>query len=392
MSIRRLATLAALLCTAGTAAAADLAPEPAPIDYVRVCDAFGTGFLVVPGSNTCARIMGRVRAEYRVFGSDEAFGGPGWYSNSQPGYVFRTRAYLYSESRTDTEFGLLRTYSEIWLTEDNGSLGFFMHNAQIEIGGLKAGRTASFYDLAFGETYDTVYKLAGLGNPDFATNLIGYKAAFGDGFSAALSLEDAVDHESNVWINGKTRTGAKPKMPDIVGKLSLEKEWGAAQVMGALHQVRTARGGGEQDLGYAVGGGAVFKLPMLGERDRISIQGSYADGALLYLAQTMRGPFVADGVWTRARGLELATGWALGASAVHFWTPELSSAIGASYVDVYAPSPATSTSNLDLQANLVWYPVKGLQFGTEVEWKRVTPTRGEVENGLVGLLRVQRDF
>lgn len=391
--LRRLAGLAGLLLAAGSAAAADLPAEPAPVDYVRVCDAFGTGFLYIPGTDTCTRMMGRLRAEYRIFGSDEAFGGPGWYSNSQPGYVFRVRAYLYSDSRTNTEFGLLRTYTEIWLTQDtNAPLNFLLHNAQIEIAGLTAGRTASFYDLFFGDIYDSVFKMSGVGNPDFATNLLAYTARFGGGLSASLSLEDAVDHTSNVWIDGTVSDGAKTKMPDIVGNLKLEQGWGTAQVMAALHDVRTVRGGGESAMGYAVGGGLVVNLPMLGERDRIGVQGSWTNGAVKYLAQNAKGPFFADAVWTRAGGLDLASGWAIGGSYIHHWSPAFSSAIGASYLDVDAPSPATSMSNLDLQANLVWYPVKGLQIGGEVEWKRVTPTKGEVANGLVGLLRVQRDF
>ncbi|WP_206064828.1 porin [Nitratireductor mangrovi] len=34
------------------------------VDYVRVCDAFGTGFYYIPGTETCLRIGGRIRAEF----------------------------------------------------------------------------------------------------------------------------------------------------------------------------------------------------------------------------------------------------------------------------------------------------------------------------------------
>jgi hypothetical protein len=61
---------AAALCAATVAQAADLpVQKAAPVEYVRVCteiggSSTGAGFFYIPGTDTCLRVGGRVRAEY----------------------------------------------------------------------------------------------------------------------------------------------------------------------------------------------------------------------------------------------------------------------------------------------------------------------------------------
>ena len=56
-----LGSAAALLAVSGARAAdAVMAPEPEPVDYVRVCDAYGAGFFYIPGTQTCLSINGYV--------------------------------------------------------------------------------------------------------------------------------------------------------------------------------------------------------------------------------------------------------------------------------------------------------------------------------------------
>ena len=38
--------------------------KAAPVEYVRVCDWTGAGYFYIPGTDTCLRIGGFVRAEY----------------------------------------------------------------------------------------------------------------------------------------------------------------------------------------------------------------------------------------------------------------------------------------------------------------------------------------
>ena len=69
---------AALLASATVGFAADLpTKKAAPVEYVRVCSAFGAGFFYIPGSDTCLKVSGRVRADYiygEPFTRDAAIG------------------------------------------------------------------------------------------------------------------------------------------------------------------------------------------------------------------------------------------------------------------------------------------------------------------------------
>ncbi|HUB65350.1 MAG TPA: porin, partial [Methylocella sp.] len=54
------------LAAVPAARAADLpAAQAAPIEYVRICDAYGAGFFFIPGTDTCLRIGGLVLGEVR---------------------------------------------------------------------------------------------------------------------------------------------------------------------------------------------------------------------------------------------------------------------------------------------------------------------------------------
>ena len=56
---------AAGLMTVGAAQAADLPMTKAEaVEYVKVCTEFGAGFFYIPGSDTCLKIGGEVRADY----------------------------------------------------------------------------------------------------------------------------------------------------------------------------------------------------------------------------------------------------------------------------------------------------------------------------------------
>lgn len=64
ISVRTL-LLGSVAIMTGSAQAADLPAKSAtPVEYVRVCSTYGTGFFYVPGTETCLRVGGRIRAEY----------------------------------------------------------------------------------------------------------------------------------------------------------------------------------------------------------------------------------------------------------------------------------------------------------------------------------------
>src|SRR5882672_12569716 len=58
-----LGSAAGLVAVAG-AQAADLPVKAKPVEYVKVCSIYGAGFFYIPGTDTCIKIGGWVRAEY----------------------------------------------------------------------------------------------------------------------------------------------------------------------------------------------------------------------------------------------------------------------------------------------------------------------------------------
>ena len=129
---------AALAAVSGAQAAdAIVAAEPEPLEYVRVCDAFGTGFFYIPGTETCLKFGGYVRFE-TDFGRDQS-GTSDWDSF--------TRAQFEVDTRTDTELGALRGFIGFRGQADNDTdRGFVVDQAFIELGGLKVGYMYTWWD------------------------------------------------------------------------------------------------------------------------------------------------------------------------------------------------------------------------------------------------------
>ena len=59
-----LGSAAAMVAVSGAQAADAIVVEPEPVEYVRVCDAYGSGFFYIPGTETCIRFSGFIRSSY----------------------------------------------------------------------------------------------------------------------------------------------------------------------------------------------------------------------------------------------------------------------------------------------------------------------------------------
>ncbi|KLK91032.1 porin, partial [Microvirga vignae] len=137
-----LGSVAGLAAVAGAQAADLPVAKAAPVEYVRVCSTYGAGFFYIPGTETCLRVGGRVRAELLYVEpetrDDDAIG-------------FRARGRIQLDARTATAYGLLRTFVRFEMTRDTGAYGFSSTSANvdqafIQFGGLTAGRALSFFD------------------------------------------------------------------------------------------------------------------------------------------------------------------------------------------------------------------------------------------------------
>lgn len=411
MKTQAIALAAGLGIAATSAEAADLipaAPLADPVDYVRICDAFGVGFFYIPGTETCLRIAGRVRADYNVFfefddNDFEVLGDLGFDDRTDDGYRFRARAYIYMDSRTSTEFGLLRTFTEVYFTQDsNQALDTTLNRAFIQFGGLTFGRTQSFYDLidatfGTGQFFNANYS-------DTTTNVLAYTAAFGNGFSVSISAEDSTERrvgilDPNGFIPAAVFAGTDngyggTRYPDVVGNIRVDQGWGFAQIMGAGHYVHSGVGSAGSQYGWAVGAGVAVNVPF-GESTQLGIQGAYTQGALSYVAESPIGPGVGDAVYTSANSIDLVSAWSVSGGASFAFTPAVSFGIQAGYLNVDHASVAGVSydfTNWDAEAFLGYAPVSGFTLGVGAQFKYVDTADFGDGAAVSTFFRAQRTF
>ncbi len=390
MNIKSILLGAAAAAAAVTGAqAADLPVAPEPVDYVRVCDAFGTGFFYIPGTETCLRVRGRVRAEYRFndFGSRPN----NWTNRMANDTSTRARGYVYLDARTNTEYGLVRAYTEIYVTADsgNGSGNIKLGKAYVQFGNFTVGRAGSFYDFYTGNTFGNL-------GQQWSDNgdawVAAYTAGFGNGISATLSVEDGTFRQQGLVSSTGVDGYAGHRIPDIVANLRVDQGWGSAQLMGAIHEVRFAEAAASGQVGWAIGAGVTVNLPMLLQGANVTLQANYADGALKYVSANL--PSAAfDGVYNGVK-TDTSTAWSVSGGFYLPWTATWSTSLDASYADVDQKLTAPDFSRWGVGANLVWEPVSGLQIGGEVEYRDTNFSSNLISDYDEAMItfRVQRSF
>lgn len=389
-----LGALAGLLAIANPAQSADLPVAPEPVDYVRVCDAYGSRFYYIPGTETCLRVGGRVRTEFRFrnFGDSPN----AWGERDTDGYQWRSRGYLYLDARTATEFGTLRAFIEAYITatNDNNSAAT-LDKGYIQWGGLLAGRAGSNFDFFTGYSYNAQIE----SYSDRKLNQMAYTFAFGNGFNATMAVEDQASRATAVGLNGGTQGYGGTRMPDFVGALGIKQGWGQAQVMGALHQVypnatvNGVAGGSEDDLGWAIGGGVEIKIPGLANGGSVALQGVYTDGASGY-GSTGWNSRITDSV-VSGSGTNTTKTWNVFGGVSLGLTQTLKANIEGGYHNVDGGTSAYDFTQWDASANLVWEPVSGFIMGPELQYRNLDFSRSSGlsdTNELYGTFRLQRTF
>ncbi|MFD1329382.1 porin [Mycoplana ramosa] len=210
-----LGSAAALAAVSGAQAAdAIIAAEPEPMEYVRVCDAFGKGYFYIPGTETCLKLGGYVRVDFQggdINGQNTFPGGGGdsWKS--------RARLNLRVSTATDTEYGALKTYGElIFQRDDNNSdsSDTYLDQAYIELGGVLVGYTSTLYTAFTGDAGNTINDYYDVDYGDFNRTQIRYTYDAGNGFSFALAVEDDSDTDSDDVAD--YNVADDNYMPDIV--------------------------------------------------------------------------------------------------------------------------------------------------------------------------------
>lgn len=136
-----LGSAAAMVAVSGAQAADAVVVEAEPVEYVRVCDAYGSGFFFIPGTETCIRFGGFVRSSYEkvTFDNDDATIG------EQSFTLWGQRARLDIDVRNETDWGTLRSIYRLEGGQSNTDVDIDMDVALISLAGFRAGFAGANY-------------------------------------------------------------------------------------------------------------------------------------------------------------------------------------------------------------------------------------------------------
>jgi hypothetical protein len=357
---------------------------------VKVCSLYGAGFYYIPGTDTCMKIGGYVRVDTTFNGSvyDGAYwqggaGGNNLYTKDY--YYTRERVNLNMDTRTATEYGVVRTYSNVHFqfsqNVDSIAGGFTeVDYGFIQFAGFTFGKAISNFDPQWSLSRPTISSGMFFGSND-VTGIpqIAYTASFGNGVNATIALENSQPYRqagvynianpivapggsqflnanygvfSNTWLGNAT---GGQHMPDIVGNVRLDQAWGSLHFGAAVHQVTSQFYGSNESTGhpndgygYAFSGAMEFKNLPTGTGDSLKLEASYGKGAAKYVfggtvdasgagrfakfeGSTLGFGYVLDGVYGPGTSIELSNSWEVSAFFEHYWNPTWRTSVFGNY-------------------------------------------------------------
>jgi hypothetical protein len=165
-----LGTAAATMAAAagGMAQAADIMVKKAPpIQYVRICDMYGTRFFQIPGTNTCLSVQGQIQVDSAYQPTKDTLilsqAGKSWnqtflFANQIDPLGYEAVVKPRMDFRNETSWGTFRAYMEIKAAVDGGNFvnptgpaggqttsGVGIFRGYLQWAGFTVGLTASPY-------------------------------------------------------------------------------------------------------------------------------------------------------------------------------------------------------------------------------------------------------
>jgi len=331
------------------AQAADLPVKAKAVEYVRICSLYGAGFFYIPGTDTCIKLGGYLRVDVLANTNSDASGntaGAGGANNRfTNGYTWRSREDLNIDTRTATEYGVVRTFFDATFSWTDGTYSAVGNGATIydqigagstasapgnaTAGGVAGGALGVYYafiqfaGFTIGKAvsqFSTPWQnypgnnfdgLVGGGGTVTGVNQFSYTADFGNGVSGTLSAQDQTQYYqagvANLGavspIGTVTGTALSPFgssayagtiAPDFVGMIRVDQAWGLFQASVAAHDNHVAYYGGTEITGHpddkwGWAGQLALSIKNIptGAGDTINIQGVYTDGATRYNIQDL---------------------------------------------------------------------------------------------------------
>jgi hypothetical protein len=348
---------AAGLAAMSGAQAADLPVKAKAVEYVRICSLYGAGFYYIPGTDTCIKLGGYLRAEVvansNSVDTGNTSGAAGANNRFSNAFTWRSREDLNVDTRTATEYGVVRTFFDATFTwtddtyagagtgattygggfANNGTSGSVaagtlgVYYAFIQFAGFTMGKAVSAFSAPWanypGNNYDG---LVGGGGTITGVNQFIYTSQFGNGVSVTIGAQDPTQYyqagNNNVTagaIVAGVQTGtaglgsfgssdiAGTAAPDFLANVLVDQAWGVFQASVALHDNHVAYYGateltGHPDDKWGWAGQLALQIKNIptGAGDNINIQGVYTDGATRYNIQDLAASAGANTIYGTA--------------------------------------------------------------------------------------------
>jgi len=354
-----------------TAADAVFAPEPEPVEYVRICDVYGAGFFYIPGTETCLRMSGYVRYQIGAASDEDANDTPNYNEFTAGGWNKQVRARINFDARSDTEWGTLRSFIRFqasWNGVGDGAVK--ADQAWLALGGFRMGYSESTWaDTVVGDvSTQGSHSDNSMSYGDQQRAFIQYNFE-SNGFFGVLSLEDdALAGEGYV--------------PDVVGVLGYAGGWGGVWGRVGYDESYNALGDG----GFGASLGLQVNVPNM-EGSSFRLIGYYADADHMYgnLHPSAAG---AGGIGLGGNG---NSEWSVLASYGHQFTDTFSASVGFQYFNDFYNANSDIGSGLDgysAELSLVWVPVKNFEIRSELQYDEIDTLDGTIS----GYLRFTRSF
>jgi len=384
---------AAAMILAGGAQAADLTVAQ-PVDYVKVCDAFGKGFFYSPGTDTCIKVGGYVKF-ITTFGDSDFGAFNKLYPKSNWGN-FVTEASLQVTASSITEYGNLTGWIDYRAKTGNtagdgetladyinaSTNSAYVDTAWLQFGPVKAGYFDSLFD--FGQGFND----KGMFASDTKTDHIELSYTV-NGFGLAISLEDPRDRGA---VGYTEAFGGNDNMPDIIGAVTYAGGIFKTKIAGAYFKhaidldVANQRRN-EQD-GFADGGIVEIALDNLSKGDKLQLSASYARNGNSFTGIT-GGTSVAGyttGSVAGGAGLDAIPGdsWSAFASYKHVWSDRVWSSLSAGYAKFEGTADYASWADREFDAFRVggtvnFSPVKGLDLLVDAAYNKVDSDTSKID-------------
>ena len=367
---------AAVVAVSGAAQAADLAIAVEPIDYVKICDAFGAGYWYIPGTDTCLKIGGHLQLDVWFYDSNKKVGNYFNVANyltgantatadpdnvldqtsgAVAGYLYAQDAYSQSwemkteagvnwNSRSMSDLGVIATNINMVVDSDNNGLDGTTKTVRLDgaygaIGPMMFGWTDSTFDPGDGFTYD------GSTRSDVKVDQFRLSYLMGT-WGIMLGLEDPRDR------SGGGPTNATGSYPDIV--LAVTGGVGGLDIRGAV-----AVGDRESGTAWAANLSATAKLGVVDLKGTVA----YSDGAKSYTGGSDCNMTFAGGNWTSCDDGQWWSGFLSAAVAL---TSNLKLAGTVSYQDATGGQSYAAGSTWQGAAGLYYFPTARSEIGAEL--------------------------